>query len=403
MVELGFSNRFVAAMIVWLLSTILLGVLAAGADINYLRETITNHFSINRNHDVNNVNKNKAREFIFEEFRKYGLEAEYNDFGDKIAPTTLFSNVVGVLKGANFGTVNDKIIGLAAHYDTVDITSGVDDNGAGVAAMLEVARQLGDQNAKGVKRNNTMVFLAPDLEEYGYIGSAVFIDNWLYPWLLRNYGQDFQQMQPHGVIVLDTMMEYNTSSFSQEIPDEVRAMFQHLFPQTSQSIASDNFRGDFLAMIFRAVSDNNLAHSFQVSWITEKRDQFELESFPLPFQRIQDLNSTVIDSFGNFLRSDHRNFWASNLNIPAIFLTDSANFRGDMIQCYHHQCDNLATMLTEDNLNFLAKTADTIARTMDDLSEPLNKQTSGTSSSYHSVVCLAITVFVAALPTPLFG
>jgi hypothetical protein len=36
-------------------------------------------------------------------------------------------------------------------------------------------------------------------------------------------------MQPHGVIVLDTMMEYNTSSFSQQIPDEVRDMVRKPF------------------------------------------------------------------------------------------------------------------------------------------------------------------------------
>lgn len=43
----------------------------------------------------------------------------------------------------------------------------VDDNGAGVAAMLEVARQMGNQTVNGVKRSNTMIFLASDLEEYG--------------------------------------------------------------------------------------------------------------------------------------------------------------------------------------------------------------------------------------------
>jgi hypothetical protein len=31
---------------------------------------------------------------------------------------------VGILKGTNFGKVNDKIIGLGAHYDTVAQTKG---------------------------------------------------------------------------------------------------------------------------------------------------------------------------------------------------------------------------------------------------------------------------------------
>jgi len=43
--------------------------------------------------------------------------------------------------------------------------SGVDDNGAGVAAMLEVIRQITDMNKKGTKRGNTIIFASFDLEE----------------------------------------------------------------------------------------------------------------------------------------------------------------------------------------------------------------------------------------------
>ena len=45
--------------------------------------------------------------------------------------------------------------------------SGVDDNGAGVAAMLEVIRQITDMNKKGTKREYTIIFVSFDLEEYG--------------------------------------------------------------------------------------------------------------------------------------------------------------------------------------------------------------------------------------------
>jgi len=49
--------------------------------------------------------------------------------------------------------------------------------------------------------------------------------------------------------------------------------------------------------------------------------------------------------------------------------TFSANFRGDMQVCYHQPCDNLETMLTEDNLAFLAKTSDVITSTVAALAE----------------------------------
>ena len=43
----------------------------------------------------------------------------------------------------------------------------MDDNGAGVVAMLEVAKQLTAMNKKGVKRKNTVIFVSFDIEEQG--------------------------------------------------------------------------------------------------------------------------------------------------------------------------------------------------------------------------------------------
>ena len=48
-----------------------------------------------------------------------------------------------MLKSSQTGTANDKIVILGAHYDTMPNTTGVDDNGSGVTALLEVAKQIG--------------------------------------------------------------------------------------------------------------------------------------------------------------------------------------------------------------------------------------------------------------------
>lgn len=368
--------------------------LSSGADINFLRSSITNHFSDTRNHEVNNGYKIAAREFIYQEFRKSGLEAEFHNFSYTDLSSVQFANVIGILKGTNFGTGSDRIIGLGAHYDTVKISKGVDDNGAGVAALLEVAKQLGSQNKKGIKRKNTVMFVSFDLEEYDYLGSDLFIQQWLNPWLLKNYGEAARTLVPHGIIVLDTMMEYNTSANSQQIPEGAEQTFQNLFPESVKSLRSDSFRGDFLAMIYRSSPDAALASSLRTAWTAESRPQFEFESFALPFEDVSTLNRTIRNSFGNFFRSDHYNFWVDN--IPAIFLTDSANFRGDMISCYHHPCDDLDTMLTDDNLNFLGKTADSIARAMNVLSEPSDTGTSG-SVKWTNNILLSLVLFIISL------
>ena len=35
-----------------------------------------------------------------------------------------FTNVIGILKGERFGSIADRIVGVAAHYDTVRTTAG---------------------------------------------------------------------------------------------------------------------------------------------------------------------------------------------------------------------------------------------------------------------------------------
>ena len=51
--------------------------------------------------------------------------------------------MVGKLPGTLSGSRNDRLILIGAHYDTIRTTShGADDNGSGVAAMLQVAKQI---------------------------------------------------------------------------------------------------------------------------------------------------------------------------------------------------------------------------------------------------------------------
>ena len=48
-----------------------------------------------------------------------------------------------MLRGKYAGTAHDKIVIVGAHYDTTSRTKGVDDNGSGVTALLQVAKQIG--------------------------------------------------------------------------------------------------------------------------------------------------------------------------------------------------------------------------------------------------------------------
>ncbi|TLS38886.1 M20/M25/M40 family metallo-hydrolase [Pseudalkalibacillus caeni] len=75
------------------------------------------------------------------------------------------SNVIAVKKGK----FEQEII-IGAHYDTVNDVQGVDDNGSGVAVMLEVAERL-----QKAKPHYTIKFVAFGAEERGLQGSKYYV------------------------------------------------------------------------------------------------------------------------------------------------------------------------------------------------------------------------------------
>lgn len=76
-------------------------------------------------------------------------------------------NVVAELPGSS-----DRAILLATHYDSVPASPGAADDGAGVAALLEVARAL----RRDVDRSRSVILLFSDGEELGLLGARAFVD-----------------------------------------------------------------------------------------------------------------------------------------------------------------------------------------------------------------------------------
>ena len=71
--------------------------------------------------------------------------------------------MIAELPGAN----NDNVVMAGAHLDSVQAGPGINDNGSGSAALLEVAEQI----AK-LKPQNTLRFAWWGAEESGLIGST---------------------------------------------------------------------------------------------------------------------------------------------------------------------------------------------------------------------------------------
>ena len=77
-------------------------------------------------------------------------------------------NVLAELPGRN----KDRVVMVGAHLDSVQAGPGIQDNGSGSTAILEVALQMSK-----VRPANTLRFAWWGAEELGLLGSQDYVDN----------------------------------------------------------------------------------------------------------------------------------------------------------------------------------------------------------------------------------
>lgn len=87
---------------------------------------------------------------------------------NEIHPVTSY-NVIGEITGA---TKPEEIIVIGGHYDGHDISQSANDNGAGIAVVVEAARALAPHKGK---IDRTIRFVAFAQEEMGLIGSENYV------------------------------------------------------------------------------------------------------------------------------------------------------------------------------------------------------------------------------------
>ena len=153
----------------------------------------------------------KARQYIIDQFREFGLKP-----GAKkgwLQPLTLVgqgANVLGLLRGSD-PKLNKEVVIVGAHYDHLGIRGGkmyrgANDNAAGVAVILELARVLSGRKNRPAR---SVLFACWDFEEGGLHGSREYVT---YPTIpLRNVtayldmdliGRDFLDVLPRKVFVI---------------------------------------------------------------------------------------------------------------------------------------------------------------------------------------------------------
>lgn len=127
-------------------------------------------------HPIGTPADDAVRDRIVAEFSKLGYQPQIQtgfacgDFGT----CATVNNVLARLDGTD--TVSRDAVLLAAHYDSVPAGPGDSDDGVGVAAVLEIARDLKAMPAP----RHSVIFLLDEGEEAGLLGARAFVD--AHPW-----------------------------------------------------------------------------------------------------------------------------------------------------------------------------------------------------------------------------
>jgi len=105
-------------------------------------------------------------EYIFDELESYGLSVEYEPWSfDKYSGDNIEATIQGIGK-------TDGIVIICAHYDSVDVSPGAEDDGSGVSSLLEIARIMSNNSY-----NSTVKFVFFSGEEQGTYGSRIYAKN----------------------------------------------------------------------------------------------------------------------------------------------------------------------------------------------------------------------------------
>jgi len=134
---------------------------------------LTDLLSENQPHPVGSPENRIVRDRIIAKLDQLGLTSEIQaDFKcSTLAPGCSFvENIIAIKRGSSN---REKAVLLTAHYDSVPGSPGAADDGAGVAAMLEIIRNLNNSETL----ENDLILLIADAEETGLRGAMSFADS----------------------------------------------------------------------------------------------------------------------------------------------------------------------------------------------------------------------------------
>ena len=220
-----------------------------------------------------------AATYILDNFKDFGYLPDIQDYESH---GKAVDNLVAEKLG---NTLPQEIVVIGAHYDSVFGSPGANDNGSGVAAMLEIARILTDKAMRRTVRFIAFVNEEPPFFYTEEMGSHV-------------YATHARKLEERiiAMLSLETIGHYSDVPGSQRYPFP----FNLFYPDTA----------NFIGFVGNLASRSLVRYSL---------DAFR-KSTPFPSEGLASPGWITGVSW-----SDHWSFWRAGY--PAIMITDTAFFR----------------------------------------------------------------------------
>ncbi|MCB2376802.1 M28 family peptidase [Hymenobacter sp. BT635] len=233
---------------------------------------------------------NQAADYIRRELQAAGARLSEQPY--QVQGNT-YRNVIG-----SFGPENSPRLIIGAHYDVCGEQPGADDNGTGVAALLELARLLGQQNTLPYR----IELVAYTLEEPPF-----FRTNSMGSYVHAKSLHD-QQVAVKGMVALEMLGYYDDRKNSQDYP---LAPLKLVYGS----------RGNYVT-VAQKFGNGRFGRQFARRY---------KQTAALPVRRFKAPAWLPGIDF-----SDHLNYW--QFDYPAVLLTDTAFYRN---KHYHEPTDTL--------------------------------------------------------------
>ena len=240
----------------------------------------------------------RAARYVSAQFASAGYAPQLQTFEIAKIPV---SNVEAALTGSARAS---EIVVVGAHYDTVSGCPGANDNGTGVAAVLELAQRFAKKPQPRTIRFVAFVNEEPPFFRTEHMGSVVYAS------AAKARGDRVTAM-----LSLETMGYYSDEKGSQQYPADMASRYPDV--------------GNFIGFVANLASARLLV---QARRAFERRTRFPLQS------------AVALDDIPGVGWSDHWAFWQAGY--PAMMITDTAPFR----YSWYHTAEDTADKVDYEKL-----------------------------------------------------